>query len=76
MIDLTAEIPLLITAAVELMSAVIQTDEISMIPRFYFQGFSGNGGWELELMNSKGMMLEPVPGTPCCGPAAPQDVEV
>lgn len=32
MIDLTAEIPLLITVAVELMSAVIQTDEISMIP--------------------------------------------
>lgn len=55
-----AEIPFLTRAAVELMPAVIPTED--------FQWFCGNGEWELELMNSKGMMLEPVPGTPACLP--------
>lgn len=58
MIDLGAEIPFLIRAAVELVSS----------RQTRLQWFSGNGSWEPELMNSKGMMLEPVPGTPACLP--------
>lgn len=70
MTDPRAEIPFLVRAAVENLSAVSRTDEIS------------RGSLVMVMMNSKGVMLEQSQGhllafqCSCCGPGAPGDVEV